>query len=268
MWGMQRSTLKCILVGLFVLLINNSAEAGVFGWFKRIDVQVSPEIKGAIVLEGKPQADMVIKRGTFFDDSWSWESTRTDADGHFYFAEKLVKARPVLYERQVGVQLLAVDYPKKGDEDLFFRMGESHDFKSPTRDLLTNGMYCELSAEYTMSYLKFIENPSAVWRGFESKCRFLHADKVVVSQTELDIAELERRWRTIYQLLSALERSAKVLDTDQYARDDMQEYIEGGFETVQSIPELETDPQKLSTLPALKQQFQTYQDLLNKDEQQ
>lgn len=267
MWHIQRNSLFYFLAMLAVLIFSSAGEADVFGLFKRIEVQVSPEIKGFITLHGKPQTGMLIKRGIFFGDSWSWDSTHTDADGHFYFAEKLVKARQVLYERQVALHLLAQNYPKQGDEDLFFRMGASHNFKSPTRDLLTAGMYCELSAEYTMSYLKFIETPSAVWHGFDSKCRFLHADKVVVSQAELDAAELERRWDTIHQLLAALGRSAKVLDTDKYARGDMQEYLEGGFETVQSIPELETDPHKLSTLPALKQQFQAFQDLLNKDEQ-
>ncbi|MBZ9612049.1 hypothetical protein I4W93_010630 [Rheinheimera sp. MA13] len=268
MWDMQRSTLKCILVGLFVLLINNSAEAGVFGWFKRIDVQVSPEIKGAIALEGKPQADMVIKRGTFFDDSWSWESTRTDADGHFYFAEKLVKARPVLYERQVALQLLAVDHSKKGDEDLFFEMGTSHNLKSPSSDLLAAGMHCELSDDYTTSYMKYIENPSGVWRGFHSKCRFLHADKVVVSQAELDAVDLEQNWEGVYRLLSNIERSSEVINTDKYARDDIRSYAESGILILQQIHEQETSPEKLNSIPRLKQQFQTYLDLLNKDVQQ
>lgn len=268
MWDMQRSTLKCILVGLFVLLINNSAEAGVFGWFKRIDVQVSPEIKGAIALEGKPQADMVIKRGTFFDDNWSWDSTRTDADGHFYFAEKLVKARPVLYERQVALQLLAVDYPKKGDEDLFFRMGTSHNLKSPSSDLLAAGMHCELSADYTTSYMKYIENPSGVWRGFDSKCRFLHADKLVVSQAELDAEELENLWGRVRHLLATLERTVQVLETDQFASYDLETQVNSGLSALERILELETTPDKLSTLPELDRKFRAYLNHLNKEEAQ
>ncbi|MDP5141281.1 hypothetical protein ORJ00_00820 [Rheinheimera baltica] len=267
MWSLQRSTLKCIWVVLFVLLINNSAEAGVFGWFKRIDVQVSPEIKGAIALEGKPQADMVIKRGTFFDDSWSWESTRTDADGHFYFAEKLVKARPVLYERQVALQLLAVDHPKKGDEDLFFEMGTSHNLKSPSSDLLAAGMHCELSDDYTTSYMKYIENPSGVWRGFHSKCRFLHADKVVVSQAELDAAELEDIWAGLYRQLTYLEQNASLINSDEFVRYHMRNNAESGLEMLKRISELETNADKLRAIPKLELQFQSYLDKLPKEDQ-
>jgi hypothetical protein len=56
-------------------------------------VQVSPEIKGFVTLHGQPRQGLVIKRGTFFGDSWCWDRTSADADGHFYFTEKLVKAQ-------------------------------------------------------------------------------------------------------------------------------------------------------------------------------
>lgn len=266
MWDIQSNKHICALAMLIALLFSNTGEAAVFGLFKRIDVQVSPEIKGFVTLHGEPQQGLVIKRGTFFDDSWSWDRTSTDADGHFYFAEKLVKARQVLYERQVALQLFAVDHPQKGAEELFFRMGASHNFKSPTRDLLTAGMHCELSADYTMSYLKFIESPSADWHGFESKCRFLHSDKVIVSQAELDSAELERRWTEVYQLLSDIKDSFQVLNTDQYAREDILSYAESGILILQIIPKLEVNPEKLEDIPKLQQEFQTYLDLLNKEE--
>ncbi|SDZ99691.1 DUF6795 domain-containing protein [Alkalimonas amylolytica] len=267
MWHLQRSTLVCILVGLLALFTHNPAEAGMFGWFKRIDVQVSPEIKGAITLHDKPQADMVIKRGTFFEDSWSWDSTRTDADGHFYFAEKTVKAREVLHERQVAVRLLALDYPTKGDEDLFFRLSSSHNLKSRSSDLLTDGMHCELSAEYTMSYLKSLEYPNMDWHGFQSKCRFLHADKVIVSQAELDAAELEETWRGIHSLLAYITQNASEMDTDDFIRFHVRSSAESGLAMLHKIRELETDIDKLNTLPNFEKKFQHYLNKLNKEDQ-
>ena len=266
MWTYLRSSGSRLILLPLMLVCSVSAEAGVFWWFNKITVQVSPEIKGAVMLHGKPQTNMQIKRGTFFEDSWSWDSTRTDADGHFYFAEKVIQAREVLHERQVAVQLLAVDYPKKGDEDLFFRIGESHDLKSPSRDLLTDGMLCELSADYDMSYLKFIEQPDMPWRGFESKCRFLHADKVIVSQAELDASELKRSWDDVYRLLSFLEQKAENLQTDKYARHDIQSLVKSGEGLLQRIAELEPSAEKCNTLPQLKQQIQSYLELLDKEE--
>ena len=268
MWSLRRNTLACIVMLSLLFFSNTSAEAGVFGWFKKIEVHVSPEIKGAVMLHGKPQANMQIKRGTFFEDSWSWDSTRTDAEGHFYFAEKVIQAREVLHERQVAVQLLAVDYPSKGNEDLFFRIGASHNLKTPSVALLTDGMLCELSADYEMSYLKLPEFSDTYRHGFKSKCRFLHADKVIVSQAELDASELQDCWDSIYRLFSDLEQKARNLHSDKYARPDIQGYVEGGLEILQRIAELEPSAEKRNTLPQLEQQFKRYLELLDKEEQQ
>lgn len=268
MWILLRSLGSGLILIPLILLCSLNAEAGVFWWFNKIEVQVSPEIKGAVMLHDKPQANMRIKRGTFFEDGWSWDSTQTDADGHFYFAEKLIQAREVLHERQVAVQLLAVDYPNKGDEDLFFRIGESHDLKSPSRDLLTDGMVCELSANYEMSYLKFIEHPDAPWRGFESKCRFLHADKVIVSAAELQAVKLERSWDDVYSLLSYIEQNVKDLNTDNFVRVHVRSSAESGLNILQRIAELEPSAEKRNTLPQLERQFKSYLALLDKEEQQ
>ncbi len=237
-----------------------------FGWFKKIAVQVSPEIKGAVTLHGKPQANMRIKRGTLFEDRWRWDSTHTDANGHFYFAEKVIKARPVLYSPHSALQLTAVDYPNKGDEEVFFHIGKADKLQSPSIDLLTDGMLCELRADYAISYLKYIEYSIPYWHGFESKCRFLHADKVIVPQAELDATELEQSWDTIYRLLPILEQKAANLHSDQYAREDIQGYVESGLEVLQRIAELEPSADKLNTLPQLKQQIQSYLALLDKEQ--
>ena len=266
MWSLRRNTLACIVMLSLVFFSNTSAEAGVFWWFNKIEVQVSPEIKGAVMLHGKPQANMQVKRGTFFEDSWSWDSTYTDAEGHFYFAEKVIQAREVLHERQVAVQLLAVDYPSKGNEDLFFRIGASHNLKTPSVALLTDGMLCELSADYEMSYLKLPEFSDTYRHGFKSKCRFLHAEKIIVSQAELDASELQSCWEDVYRLLSFLEQKAENLQTDQYARHDIQSLVKSGEGLLQRIAELEPSAEKRNTLPRLKQQIQSYLELLDKEE--
>lgn len=267
MWSLRRNTLACIVMLSLVFFSNTSAEAGVFWWFNKIAVQVSPEIKGAVMLHGKPQANMQVKRGTFFEDSWSWDSTYTDAEGHFYFAEKVIQAREVLHERQVAVQLLAVDYPSKGNEDLFFRIGASHNLKTPSVALLTDGMLCELSADYEMSYLKLPEFSDTYRHGFKSKCRFLHAEKIIVSQAELDASELKRSWDDVHSLLSYIEQNIKDLNTDNFLRVHIRSSAESGLHILQRIAELEPSAEKRNTLPQLERQFIRYLALLDKDEQ-
>ena len=218
------------------------------------------------MLHGKPQANIKIKRGTLYEERWRWDTTRTDTDGHFYFAEKVISASPVLYSPHSALQLTAIDNPNKGHEQVFFSFSRADKLQSPSIDLLTDGLLCELSADYEISYLKYIEYSIRHWHAFESQCRFLHADKVIVSKEERDAAEFELSWDDIHNLLPILEQKAATLHSDQYAREDIKGYVESGLSTLQRIAELEPSAEKRNTLPQLKQQIQSYLELLDKEE--
>ena len=62
-----------------------------FGFFKRYDVHLSPEVRGQITLDGQPLANIEIERILDYDKEY-FDTTLSDENGKFYFPEKSIKS--------------------------------------------------------------------------------------------------------------------------------------------------------------------------------
>jgi hypothetical protein len=64
-----------------------------FGWFKRFDVNLCPDVQGRITLHGEPVPDVRITRSLeFMDDKERVDHTVTDASGAFFLPEKNIRS--------------------------------------------------------------------------------------------------------------------------------------------------------------------------------
>jgi len=63
-----------------------------FGFLKRYDVHLSPEVHGQVKLDGKPMANLEVYRELTYRDDFI-DKTVTDFEGRFYFPEKNIRSR-------------------------------------------------------------------------------------------------------------------------------------------------------------------------------
>ena len=97
------------VVGLF--LVSSEVSAGMFGFGKKTEVHLSPEVNGIVTLNGTPIKGAQVVRTLDYDQEYREERV-TGADGRFDFPEKnIVSARPnkMLDETRVR-QIITVNY--------------------------------------------------------------------------------------------------------------------------------------------------------------
>lgn len=189
MLGWQLIKRQAVAVGLALLLlmIATKVEAGVFGWFKRTEIQWSPEIRGVLFNQGEPVTNREVKRRLYYEGKERYDSVATDAHGHFYFPRKTLKVRRVLFDVSVAMELYVTEYPDKKDEDLVFSIGNLNHLNYQSLNLILSDMQCELTAPSKNEQLKYLENPELleIAPSFTSKCSFTHSSKALFSDEEL-----------------------------------------------------------------------------------
>lgn len=85
-----------------------------FGWLKRYDVHLCPEVRGIISNNGEPLAGLRVYRELDYDRAYS-DSAITDAQGRFFFAEKNIRSclPGNMLDQSTVRQVLSVDYQQK-----------------------------------------------------------------------------------------------------------------------------------------------------------
>jgi hypothetical protein len=82
-------------IGIFAFLslivaVSCYSEESMFSMFKKVDVEVFPEVIGSLTHEGEPLAGIKLKRGYQYSgvmEEKKWDYTTTDDKGKFYFPE-------------------------------------------------------------------------------------------------------------------------------------------------------------------------------------
>lgn len=77
---------------LFLVLVSTRVNADMFGWFKKYDVHLSPEVHGTVKLNGQPLANLKVFRELDYDKSYT-DHALTNAKGEFYFPAKNIRSR-------------------------------------------------------------------------------------------------------------------------------------------------------------------------------
>ncbi|TCI03403.1 hypothetical protein EZV61_11075 [Corallincola luteus] len=79
---------------IFLLFLFITGNIGMFGLFKKFDVNLCPEVKGQILLEGKPVSGVKITRSlTYYYENERLDYTTTDDNGQFSFPEVNIRSR-------------------------------------------------------------------------------------------------------------------------------------------------------------------------------
>jgi hypothetical protein len=92
--GVTSSMSYIAYISLFLVLSVTSAnyflEGAIFRMFKKVDVEVFPEVIGSLTNEGEHLADIKLKRGYQYSgvmEEIEWDYTTTDDEGKFSFPE-------------------------------------------------------------------------------------------------------------------------------------------------------------------------------------
>ncbi len=83
-----------LLLAAFLFSFSTMVTAAMFGLFKTYDVHLCPEVKGQILLEGKPLAGVEITRSLiFWDEDPRTDTATTDSNGKFSFPEVNIRSK-------------------------------------------------------------------------------------------------------------------------------------------------------------------------------
>lgn len=80
-----------VLIGVLLVLVISEVSAGMFGFGKKYDVFLCPEVKGSISIDGEPVEGLTIMREVIYDDAHV-ETVKTEEDGSFYFPPLTVQS--------------------------------------------------------------------------------------------------------------------------------------------------------------------------------
>ncbi|CAM3666923.1 carboxypeptidase-like regulatory domain-containing protein [Rheinheimera salexigens] len=128
---------------LFIVL-SQQVNADMFGWLKKTELELSPEIKGVVTQDGKPVAGAKVLRLLTYSDKEFNDSTTTDEHGRFYLPTKKVKLKVSPMFDTWASQILEVEYADKKIE--IWSAGATSVLDYDSIKQLLSGIKCELSA--------------------------------------------------------------------------------------------------------------------------
>lgn len=141
-----------------LFLFSTQVQAGMFGWFKRYDVHLCPEVHGVITHNGEPLSGITVYRELDYDKSYT-DSVVTDAKGRFYFTEKNIRSRLPgnMLDQSTVRQVLSIEYQQK-NYVLWYSSTPSLKPHSSFRHALA-GLQCEVTDPEQRYVLKNEEYP-------------------------------------------------------------------------------------------------------------
>lgn len=160
--------LVLIVVGL--VLVNSEVSAGMFGFGKKTEVHLSPEVKGSITMDGTPVEGARVYRTLDYDKEY-FDEVRTDSRGRFNFPEKNIRSdRPakVLDETRVRQVIGALVDGKK--YLLWYHTPGGITVRSAVTNRLAS-LHCELTTPEKELLFRNIEKPEFPHAAF-SICRW------------------------------------------------------------------------------------------------
>ncbi|WP_417547635.1 DUF6795 domain-containing protein [Marinobacter segnicrescens] len=156
------------VVGLF--LVNSEVSAGMFGFGKKYDVELFPEVEGWIVRDGVPLEGVIIVREATYDEAEIQETT-TDQHGYFSFPEWITSSRtpgkPFVEDR-----LRQVIVAKHGGQTfvLWYYVTGRIEGESVVAEKL-RALLCDLNDEEVDHHFQKAENPDFT-HNISSICRW------------------------------------------------------------------------------------------------
>ena len=149
---------------------SNQVMADMFGFFKRYDVHLSPEVHGRITLDGKPVPGLKVYRELFYEKRYV-DQTTTDSDGYFSFPEKEIKssAPGKLFGETHVTQVITADHQE--ETYLLWRTSTSRIKPSEEITKKLKSLHCDLNTPEKLQHFPMAEHPSFT-HNVSSICRW------------------------------------------------------------------------------------------------
>lgn len=169
-------TAALAFLGFFVF--SQQVMADMFSWFKKTEVELSPEVNGTVTLHGKPIAGAKVLRYLTYSEKKFNDSTTTDEQGRFQFPAKTVKLRVSSMFDTAVTQNIVVEHANKRTE--IWTAGTTNTLNYDSIRKLLSGMKCELtSPEMRLEIPRTtLQSPTL---GVASTCSFEH-DEVILEK--------------------------------------------------------------------------------------
>ncbi|TDT44365.1 hypothetical protein DES49_0467 [Halospina denitrificans] len=170
---LRKPALAMVFTALALTLIpltSSQVMADMFGFFKRYDVHLSPEVHGRITLNGTPLEEVQVSRELTYGKEYL-DRTTTDVNGRFYFAEKNIRSGipGKLFNETRNRQVIVADY--EGEKYLLWHTVTDSIEPHETLTQLLKSMDCELSNPEKLQHFERHENPSFT-HNIHSICRW------------------------------------------------------------------------------------------------
>ncbi|MEQ6886293.1 DUF6795 domain-containing protein [Salicola sp. Rm-C-2C1-2] len=155
----RRLSLIPLLMATSYFLYSSEVMADMFGWFKRYDVHLSPEVKGRILEDGEPIADVDVYRELIYAEHYM-EKTVTDSEGRFSFPEKTIRSREP--GKLLGVEHITQSITADHGQKTYLLWRTTSTSTTPERVIVEklNHMECDLSNAETLHHFTIAEHPN------------------------------------------------------------------------------------------------------------
>lgn len=156
------------VVGLF--LVSSEVSAGMFGFGKKTEVHLSPEVKGRITLNGEAIEGAEVYRTLDYDKEY-YDQTFTDQEGRFEFQEMNIRSgRPAKLMDETRVrQVIGAVVDGKKYLLWYHTPGGITERTAVTRRL--RNLYCDLTTPEKELLFRNLEKPEFPHAAF-SICRW------------------------------------------------------------------------------------------------
>ncbi|WP_281557872.1 DUF6795 domain-containing protein [Thalassomonas sp. RHCl1] len=122
-----------------------------FGWFKKKEAYLSPEVKGVVTENGQPVANIQVSRLLIYvDEVERIDHVKTDDKGQFYFPEKTIMSRIAVNE--LAEQRVSQDIYIERDKQTYTLWGaDQTTFKEvPEYSKKLSSLNCDLTNKLVM----------------------------------------------------------------------------------------------------------------------
>ena len=173
--------LTAALSFLVFIFFSQQVMADMFGWLKKKELQLSPEVNGVVLLNGQAAAGLEITRNLTHGDDTYRDYAIADAEGKFKFAPKKIKVRESMFDTNVSHEIYI-----KQDENitLLWYAGMLNTMDYDSFNVLLQNMTCELTAPELRYDLKPDPSQPGLYLGVISRCTFVNTD--VIENSEIN----------------------------------------------------------------------------------
>ena len=173
--------LTAALSFLVFIVFSQQVMADMFSWFKKKELQLSPEVNGVVLLNGQGAAGLEITRNLTHGDNTFRDYVIADAEGKFKFTSKKIKVRESMFDTNVSHEI----YIKQDDNiTVLWYAGMLNTMDYDSFNVLLQDMTCELTAPELRYDLKPDPSQPGLYLGVISRCTFANTD--VIENSEIN----------------------------------------------------------------------------------